>query len=1070
MLAAGASLLRGISAFVTWGTQRPMIATAGSGYGSFVAFTQDGTNLAVGASGRAGYTGAAYMYVCTATACSLGDSNYGAAAGDYFGVSVAVSTRSASVVLLAVGAHGVSTFRGAVSVFACVPTTGVCGTPMVLADPGATAFDHFGYAVAMGASVLAVGADGDSAYAGAVYTYTCSTASPPVCTYRGVLSPTSAGRTFGWSVSLSAAGTLLAVGASCSGTTTCKGAVYTYPCTGGVCSTIGQAAVIASDGVAGDLFGDSVSLAGDGSLLAVGAWAKGTDQGAVYIYVCTPGVNCTDATEKLINGPGANWRYGYAVALSYDGSLLAVGAVQLSTKGNVFTYECSDAGVCTGAQQITPTYSQAAIGDRFGYGLSIPMDGSPLAVGVETGDTVCLVLAVASNSGTPTPSITSSQDQTPTQTSSASTTQTRTQTLTSSIAATPSQSETISQRVTSTPSSMHSPYPLSLFISIGNTLSPLSSVVISDGQPVSELRLWLNRCPSASDTTALTSSKLTCTATAQSVYIAFGLPRSDASSLGIATAPAAAFALAEGACVSAASRGSMYSYGPALLAQVLYLGAFYRVPQASSVVLTCSIESAASGVVASTSLPLALQQTLWPLWDDAILVSASGAMRSAVLGVALNATAALLLTAAEAASVNVMPQAASLASALASPTAVLAAARVVWGDNRSGPGALNYSLLLGEATASFSLTLSGASRVVLYAGVSSMLAATNAFLGSAACNISAASDDDTWAVLDTPSAAVLCGSEAGDCGYAALLLNTAPVGGALGATLECPPFCPGAVGGGIVPVALAGGGFALGTDPPTSLGSLPSLLPATDSGASSVGIYYAAACAQTGLWTDPATGACANASDPASSRCAYGSGARCSDCPGGALCPGGSRLWPRVGFWAPTEAASSVSPCGPPDPEVKCGGWNVSCGAVQCGAAYRAGSPLCGACAPSYYLQDDGSCAACPVIAGAWGRYRVVLLLLCGAFASALCVGLLLAVIVKLHGGTLDGSARLMLDLALWSVAALQVCGLARGGETVVQDTSLSGAADGVAGRPRLCRCAPAPTCNALPRRRGAAA
>ena len=397
-----------------------------------------------------------------------------------------------------------------------------------------------------------------------------------------------------------------------------------------------------------------------------------------------------------------------------------------------------------------------------------------------------------------------------------------------------------------------------------------------------------------------------------------------------------------------------------------------------------------------------------------------------MLGLTLNATATLLLAAAEAATVDVSPKVASLGSAMASPTVILAAARTVWGGNRSGSAALNYSLLLGQADVvpgapASSLTLSGASRVVLFAGAAASLATINASLGGAACNISAVSDDGAWAVLDTPSAAALCGSEAGDCGYAALLLTTAPVGGALGVTLTCPPFCSGAVGGGVVPIARPGFGFALGTDPPSSLGSLPSLLPAAaDSGASSAGIYYAAACAQTGLWTDPASGACANASDPASSRCAYGSGAGCTDCPGGALCPGGSRLWPRVGFWAPSETVSSVSPCGTPYPEAKCRGWNISRGAVQCGAAYRVGSSLCGACAPGFYLPGDGSCTACPVIAGVWGRYRVVVLLLCGALAAALCVGLMLMALVKLYGGTLDGSARLVLDLTLWSVAALQ--------------------------------------------------
>lgn len=45
---------------------------------------------------------------------------------------------------------------------------------------------------------------------------------------------------------------------------------------------------------------------------------------------------------------------------------------------------------------------------------------------------------------------------------------------------------------------------------------------------------------------------------------------------------------------------------------------------------------------------------------------------------------------------------------------------------------------------------------------------------------------------------------------------------------------------------------------------------------------------------------------------------------------------------------------------------------------------------------------------------------MCGTLASVLCVGLLLVVLVKIYGVSLEGSARLLLDLALWSVSALQ--------------------------------------------------
>ena len=548
----------------------------------------------------------------------------------------------------------------------------------------------------------------------------------------------------------------------------------------------------------------------------------------------------------------------------------------------------------------------------------------------------------------------------------------------------------------------------------------LASASISDGLPVSAFSIWLSRCPSTSDLAALATTSISCEVSAGSPAVPVFAALIQTGNAA-APAPRAPFAMNAAACASAAPGAH------AQLASTVFVGAFFRAPR-MTVDLVCSIHtafaatSAMQETLALTSFPLRVVPTRWPLWDDAILVAASGAMRSARLGITLNATPALLQAAANAP--RSTPLESLLSVALASPATVLAAARSVWETD-----ALNYSRRLIEAaelpgSPSFTLTLSGASRVVLFAGATGLrtcapLAATNATLGGAPCNLSAVSDDGTWAVLDTPSSTELCGTTTGDCGYAALALTSASDEDSLGAALVCPPFCPGAVSGGTVPVA-SGGGFSLGIGPSSARGALPTLLPSDDSGTSSEGIFYAAACAQTGLYTDPAMGACTNASDPASYACAYGSGSGCIACPGGALCPGGSRLWARVGFWVPSDSSTTVLPCAPPDPEVKCGGWNVTRGAVQCGAPYQTGSLRCGACNSGFYLPGDGSCEACPVIAGPWSRYRQVILLLCLAVAASLFVGLLLVLLVKQYGGTLEGCARLLLGLALWSVAALQ--------------------------------------------------
>ncbi len=194
------------------------------------------------------------------------------------------------------------------------------------------------------------------------------------------------------------------------------------------------------------------------------------------------------------------------------------------------------------------------------------------------------------------------------------------------------------------------------------------------------------------------------------------------------------------------------------------------------------------------------------------------------------------------------------------------------------------------------------------------------------------SADGKWIVVSTPSALALCGrSDGADCGYATLGLTNpgsngsanaspssfSPSGIVHSATLACPPFCPGAYGASLLPYAAdtPDTPYVLATMPGPSLDTLPVLEPPpTALSTTSAGIYYAASCAATGLYTDPAFGSCANASDPLSLLCAFGSGDACRLCPSNALCPGGNRMWSRSEGWVASETTGAVAPCGPPDP------------------------------------------------------------------------------------------------------------------------------------------------------------
>lgn len=292
----------------------------------------------------------------------------------------------------------------------------------------------------------------------------------------------------------------------------------------------------------------------------------------------------------------------------------------------------------------------------------------------------------------------------------------------------------------------------------------------------------------------------------------------------------------------AGSCSSKQSKDDAFIASMLSVGARFGASR-SAAELVCSVQSTLpngtlSATLALTSLPLLILSTRWPLWDDAIIVSATGAMRSARLGIILNATTVLLLAAGaagaspttnfsshDAGDPSSLFARSALAMALFSPDAVIAAAQIAWAGESAS---LNYTVLLDDATsaaADFSVTLSGASRIVLFAGRSSRQGALsppsgiNATLGGVACNISAASvyGPGEWAVLDTPSASALCASEPiGECGYVPLTLSSAPLGDARGASLSCPPFCPGVLNGRVIPLAVSGG-FAVGADAPNAL-------------------------------------------------------------------------------------------------------------------------------------------------------------------------------------------------------------------------------------------------------------
>ena len=301
--------------------------------------------------------------------------------------------------------------------------------PIKISDGGdvsvsLNADDDFGDSAALSAdgTLLAVGADGTSSNKGAVYLFEKSndtwTQSLKISDNNGGTGeldiPLSTNDVFGESVALSADGTLLAVGAR--GDSSYTGAAYLFEKRSGAWSKILK--ISDNDGGTGELdisldgtdfFGAATALSADGTVLAVGAIGDddGTNrdtfenynQGAVYLFEKRSGV--WSQTLKISENGGGTGKvsvtlerldnFGTSTALSADGTLLAVGVQgDLSYKGAVYLFEKRN-GSWSQSLKISDNDGgdgeldvSLAVGEYFGSAVSLSSAGTVLAVGAES--------------------------------------------------------------------------------------------------------------------------------------------------------------------------------------------------------------------------------------------------------------------------------------------------------------------------------------------------------------------------------------------------------------------------------------------------------------------------------------------------------------------------------------------------------------------------------------------------------------------------------------------------------------------------------------------------------------
>jgi hypothetical protein len=189
----------------------------------------------------------------------------------------------------------------------------------------------------------------------------------------------------GNAVAISADGTIMVVGAPNNNNTV--GAIWVYGYDSATLLWIAVAGpLVPSDSAPSGLigFGTSVAISANGLIIAVGGPLDNSAVGAVWIFVFDGVTTWTQQGSKLIGTGGNGSKQGGAVALSGDGTWLAVGGL-LNAGGQVGVYIYNYNGT-TWNQQVNPLKGlnlNPAYGGGFGTALSFSKDGRTLAVGVQ---------------------------------------------------------------------------------------------------------------------------------------------------------------------------------------------------------------------------------------------------------------------------------------------------------------------------------------------------------------------------------------------------------------------------------------------------------------------------------------------------------------------------------------------------------------------------------------------------------------------------------------------------------------------------------------------------------------
>lgn len=279
---------------------------------------------------------------------------------------------------------------------------GVSGFSQVGADivaPATTAsLDISVHTFKWPAALLRLEACNDTACSGSA-AVSAASAMLPVIGYLKAAS-VDANDTFGTSVAVSGDGATVVVGVpgedsnatgidgnAANNDTANAGAVYVFGRTAGEWSQ--QSYLKASNTALNNAFGRAVAISNDGSTIGIGAPGRLATAGAAYVFVRSGASWAQQAMLTASNTQGDD-RFGGALGLSANGSILAVGAIGEDGDGtNQANNSAADAGAAyvftrsgtTWSQQAYLKASNAQEDDLFGGAVALNAAGTMIAVG-----------------------------------------------------------------------------------------------------------------------------------------------------------------------------------------------------------------------------------------------------------------------------------------------------------------------------------------------------------------------------------------------------------------------------------------------------------------------------------------------------------------------------------------------------------------------------------------------------------------------------------------------------------------------------------------------------------------